>query len=98
MRWGLTSVVLAALLGGGTASAAKPKPPRLQDYCVTKAERRNNAVQFEGLGRRNAAWRPARFAHLAARSRRRARGRGWPLQLVAVRAAARSPRLSRARI
>ena len=47
MRWGLTIVVLAALLGGGTASAAKPKPPRLQDYCVTKAERRNNAVQFK---------------------------------------------------
>jgi alpha-beta hydrolase superfamily lysophospholipase len=39
--------LLAAMLGAGTATAAKPKPPRLQDYCVTRAERKNNAVQFK---------------------------------------------------
>jgi dienelactone hydrolase len=43
----VTIVVLAAVLAGGTANAAKPKPPRLQDYCVTRAERRSNAVQFK---------------------------------------------------
>ena len=46
MKWGLTIVVLASVLAVGTANAATPKPPRLQDYCVTKAEKKN-AVRFK---------------------------------------------------
>ena len=47
MKGLLALALLATILGAGTATAAKPKPPRLQDYCVTRAERRNNAVQFK---------------------------------------------------
>ncbi len=46
MKWGVTIVVLAAVLAAGTANAAKPRPPRLQDYCVTKAEKKN-ALRFK---------------------------------------------------
>ena len=67
MRGLVALALLAAMLGAGTATAAKPKPPRLQDYCVTRAERKTNAVQFKasdgatpavrcsGRGRRDAA-------------------------------------------
>ena len=47
MKGLLVLALLASMLGAGTATAAKPKPPRLQDYCVTRAERKNNAVQFK---------------------------------------------------
>lgn len=40
-RWGLAAVVLVAAVGAAGATAATtPRPPKLIDWCVTKAERR----------------------------------------------------------
>jgi dienelactone hydrolase len=39
-KWGLVAVVLVAAIAVAGATAAQPRPPKLDDWCLTKAERR----------------------------------------------------------
>ena len=41
MARGLVAAVLIASVCAASAAAAKPRPPKLDDWCLTKAERRN---------------------------------------------------------